>query len=397
MTALPPTSPPPPVAAAAPPSMAQAVGLVARRLRARVGRSLFFVTCLCLGIALLFTAWFGGGLYRQFVFSMSIGVACWLITDGARLAMGAATAVARQRLGLPWDPQAGWLRWRGMIPLILLGSVLGPPLGIAVADRILDQQSPPLWSLDSPTSRITLTVSLLATLIATLAFSWQERLAAVKSEAQAARRAQAESQLRLLQSQLEPHMLFNTLANLRVLIGLDPVRAQAMLDRLIAYLRATLQASRLPLHPLSVEFDRVADYLALLEVRMGPRLQVRLELPAALRERTVPPLILQPLVENCIRHGLEPQVAGGRLTVTASEHEGLLELQVSDNGAGLASPAASGSTGFGLEQVRSRLATLYGDRASFELGPGPDGQGTRARIRLPAEPPLAGPDEQPMS
>src|SRR5690606_23871824 len=123
-----------------------------------------------------------------------------------------------------------------------------------------------------------------------------------------AQRDAAEAKLKLLESQLEPHMLFNTLANLRVLIGLDPARAQAMLDQLIAFLRATLSASRAPMHPLSAEFARVADYLELMKIRMGERLVVELTLPDTLVGHPVPPLILQPLVENAIKHGLEPHV-----------------------------------------------------------------------------------------
>ena len=112
-------------------------------------------------------------------------------------------------------------------------------------------------------------------------------------------------------------MLFNTLANLRALIGVDPPAAQHMLDRLNAYLRATLNASRATQHPLSAEFARLADYLELMALRMGPRLQVTLDLPDALADVPVPPLLLQPLVENAIQHGLEPRVQGGALTVRA--------------------------------------------------------------------------------
>jgi LytS/YehU family sensor histidine kinase len=186
----------------------------------------------------------------------------------------------------------------------------------------------------------------------------------------------------LLQSQLEPHMLFNTLANLRVLIGIDPPRAQAMLDRLIAFLRATLSASRSTLHPLATEFERIGDYLALMGVRMGPRLQTRLSLPDELGAVGVPPLLLQPLVENSIKHGLEPQVAGGRIEVDARRDGDMLVLSVLDSGVGLGSAAPSGDSRFGLAQVRERLHTLYGSRASLELQDAAGG-GTRARIRLP--------------
>jgi LytS/YehU family sensor histidine kinase len=131
-----------------------------------------------------------------------------------------------------------------------------------------------------------------------------------------------EARLKLLEAQLEPHMMFNTLANLRVLIATDPPRAQAMLDHLIAYLRATLGGARAALHPLADEFARLADYLEIMAVRMGPRLAFALDLPEALRGVPVPPLLLQPLVENAIRHGLEPQVAGGHIGVRASTRPG---------------------------------------------------------------------------
>jgi LytS/YehU family sensor histidine kinase len=185
-----------------------------------------------------------------------------------------------------------------------------------------------------------------------------------------------------LQAQLEPHMLFNTLANLRVLIGIDAVRAQAMLDRLIAFLRATLSASRVGTQALSAEFERLGDYLALMQVRMGPRLQFAFDLPHDLRETPVPPLLLQPLVENCIAHGLEPKIEGGRIDVCAARDGAVLVLTVRDSGIGLQPAAATQGTRFGTQQVRDRLGALYGARASFALGPAADG-GTEARITLP--------------
>jgi sensor histidine kinase YesM len=189
-------------------------------------------------------------------------------------------------------------------------------------------------------------------------------------------------------------MMFNTLANLRVLIATDPPRAQAMLDHLIAYLRATLGGARAALHPLADEFARLADYLEIMAVRMGPRLAFALDLPEALRGVPVPPLLLQPLVENAIRHGLEPQVAGGHIGVHASTRFGpdgaLLVLEVVDTGVGLAqSPAHDTNhpgSHFGLTQVRERLATLYGAQGTLELIAG-DADGTCARVTFPLNSP----------
>ncbi len=155
-------------------------------------------------------------------------------------------------------------------------------------------------------------ISLIPGLAATYFFVSRGRLAAALMRAETAQRQAAENQLRLLESQLEPHMLFNTLANLRVLIGMDPPRAQAMLDQLIAFLRATLSASRSGSHPLREEFARLQDYLALMKVRMGERLQPVFELPAELAELAIPPLLLQPLVENAIKHAAGAEDRGRR-------------------------------------------------------------------------------------
>jgi sensor histidine kinase YesM len=182
-------------------------------------------------------------------------------------------------------------------------------------------------------------------------------------------------------------MLFNTLANLRALIATDPPRAVAMLDRLNGYLRMTLGASRAPAHPLAAEFDRLADYLELMSMRMGERLRYTLALPAELRDVPVPPLLLQPLVENAIRHGLEPQVAGGWLGVTAHRAADRLVIEVRDTGVGLDAAAPStgdADGGFGLAQVRERLAAVYGGGARLALAPALDADGgTRVTLSLP--------------
>jgi sensor histidine kinase YesM len=163
-----------------------------------------------------------------------------------------------------------------------------------------------------------------------------------------------------------------------------------MLDHLIAYLRATLSASRAARHPLASEFDRVSDYLALLAIRMGPRLQVRMELPDDLRSLPVPPLLLQPLVENCIHHGLEPKVAGGRIELRASRSGSTLQITVRDTGVGLDDTPASRGTGFGTTQVRERLSALFGDRAAFTLTAAHDAEGgALATITRPLAEPAA--------
>ncbi len=337
-----------------------------RRLREHSGRHLLVVGGLCLGIAVLLTAMDGRGFATKLVYSVCIGTVCILVVDLTRLSMAWLSDRTRRARGLPLlDSFSGW--W-GAIPGALLALVLGPTLGMALADAITGNQSASLLQLNSASTRITLVLGVLGTVISIVVIGSLESLAGARAQAESAQRLAAETQLRLLQSQLEPHMLFNTLANLRVLIGLQPQQAQTMLDHLIAYLRATLNASRSSTHPLATEFERVADYLALMAVRMGPRLQVQLDLPEALRHVPVPPLLLQPLVENAIKHGLEPQVAGGLVQVQARRVGKHLQLVVRDTGRGLQAARGDGmGSHFGLAQVRERLATLYGPRASVTL------------------------------
>ncbi|GAP36812.1 autolysin sensor kinase [Piscinibacter sakaiensis] len=352
-------------------------------------------------VAVFLSIVFGKTFWRTLVYSECISLGCWLFIDGGRAL--AARWVHRRRPDRadPCGDDAEWPGWGWMSACVLFGSIGGALLGHAVADALLGADSRVLDS--GPDALLALMViSLVPGIAATWYFQARSRLQALQANAEAAQRQAAEHQLRLLESQLEPHMLFNTLANLRVLIGLEPARAQEMLDRLIAYLRATLGGSRVALHPLRAEFERLADYLALMRVRMGHRLQEALRLPGELGGLAVPPLLLQPLVENAIKHGLEAHVEGGRLEIEAVLDGGQLVLRVRDTGAGLAPgrgaapaarPEAAGadpapSGGFGLAQVRERLATLYGEAASLELCavPAAEGGGTLATVRLPARP-----------
>jgi len=334
----------------------------------------------CGVVAVFFSFAFDNAFGPVLVVSLCIGLTCQLLIDGGRRLL--AHWLLRSR---PDDAELrrGWPGWRWTVPIILLGSWVGIQIGYPLAGWLLGVN---LHSPGLDRSRgvfVVLAVSVVAA-VAVIFWSWSRaRLAASEARAQAALRAAAENQLKLIESQLEPHMLFNTLANLRVLIAIDAPRAQAMLDHLIAFLRATLDASRVGQHPLADEFARLADYLALMGVRMGPRLASSFDLPDSLRNVAVPPLLLQPLVENCIKHGLEPKVEGGRIELRARREGDSLVLTVSDDGVGLtAAPGGATSTRFGLEQVRRRLAALYGERAGLQLEPAAQG-GTQVRITLP--------------
>lgn len=381
---MPTMSPPLP---ASPPGPPDSPARLAERLRSWLPpKSHLLVTQgVCLAIA-IFLSLLGTSFLVAWLYSALIGTLSGMMVDlGRQLA-------SRWRLSRPGPHSArlrdGWPGWGWMLPIIVLGCSLGYFGGSLMADALTGFSTVsggPRWR----GLMFTIVLSITAGLAATWFFQSQARLAAVEAEMAQVGRLAAETQLKLLQSQLEPHMLFNTLANLRALIGVDPERAQQMLDRLIDFLRATLNASRSTQHPLSAEFGRLGDYLALMQIRMGPRLAVQFELPEGLATEPVPPLLLQPLVENAIKHGLEPHKGGGVLRVEAQRDGTMLQLDISDSGLGLGRddggpppPAASVGTGFGLTQVRERLHTLYGERASLSLLPR-DGGGTVARVRLP--------------
>lgn len=187
------------------------------------------------------------------------------------------------------------------------------------------------------------------------------------------------AQLRLLQAQIEPHFLFNSLANVAALIDADPALAGRLLDALIRYLRSSLQRTRAERGLLGDEVALLTAYLDVLKIRMGERLDYAFEIPPDLMAREFPPMLLQPLVENAIRHGLEPKLAGGRLRVSAAEGDGCLRIVVSDDGVGFGDTAGDG---VGLANVRARLAALYGPEARMLVNSGV-GAGVTATLELP--------------
>lgn len=324
------------------------------------------------------------------LYSLSITLFCWACVDGGRLIVARTQFLRRQLTdvapgssGAPAHPE--WPGRVSMVLVLVIGTAAGHTLGVGLANLLTGFNEPNLLSL-APRQAFTMVgFSLIPGIAATYFFWSRGELSAATARAELAQREAAENQLKLLESQLEPHMLFNTLANLRVLIGLNPDRAQAMLDHLIAFLRATLEASRSGSHPLSAEFERAKDYAALMQVRMGDRLRTQFDLPIELADAAIPPLLLQPLVENAIKHGLEPNVSGGELRVVARRQANALTITVRDTGVGIASKTEPTSgTHFGLQQVRSRLANLYGASASLTLEAATDSQGGAvATITLP--------------
>ncbi len=192
-----------------------------------------------------------------------------------------------------------------------------------------------------------------------------------------------EARLEALRMQLNPHFLFNTLHTVSALIHEKPDVADRMVARLSELLRLSLDQSKPQEVPLSEELDFLDRYLDIEQTRFADRLKVEKQVEAGVQDALVPYLILQPLVENAIRHGIEPREDLGHLTIRARRSDGMLELRVSDNGAGLAADgAAPAREGIGLSNTRSRLRHLYGDNFKLELVNGTGG-GLEARLDLP--------------
>jgi sensor histidine kinase YesM len=173
-----------------------------------------------------------------------------------------------------------------------------------------------------------------------------------------------ETHLRLLQAQVEPHFLFNTLSNILSLLESDPTKGRAMLEDLARYLRSSLSRTRDRSTTLGQEMDLVRAYLGIWKVRMGERLHYTIDVPERLRELPFPPMLVQPLVENAVKHGLENKIEGGEILVRVEEHAEGYRLIVADTGSGLQEDAISG---IGLANVRERLEALYHGKARLTL------------------------------
>jgi signal transduction histidine kinase len=193
---------------------------------------------------------------------------------------------------------------------------------------------------------------------------------------------QLATRLRLLQAQVEPHFLFNTLSNARRLCQSDAASGRAMLAQLTRYLRGALPRMRENETSLAEEIELVEAYLGLQKIRMGARLETSIEAPAPLLGARVPPMMLATLVENAIKHGIAPLAEGGSIRVKVERGGDALRLSVADTGRGL---SASSGAGVGLANIRARLAALYGNRAALELQANAP-RGVAAIITLPITP-----------
>jgi hypothetical protein len=298
-----------------------------------------------------------GSFGELLVISEFIGLAI------ASVSMLAHRVLPIDKLPSPW----------GMVLCQTIAMPLGYSIGLTLARGILGQ---PFQFPFQVSSAVGTGASLLATIVISLAmWSYAKR--------EEARRVQertehllAQAELRMLRAQLEPHMLFNTLANLRALIEEDPKASLIMVDQFIAYLRGALGGSRVNERPLVEEFDQINAYLALMKHRLGARLAWTTKLPITLNNALIPSFLLQPLVENAVRHGIEPLSSGGTVTLDAVISNSMLLLTITNDAstdvinrdhAKQSTISTDTGSNYGLAHVRQRLKASYGDSATFSL------------------------------
>lgn len=316
------------------------------------------------------------GLLAMLEFSPSFG-STLVISLCIGLSINTAFIVVGDRL-------KHWESWY-LGPIIITAAGLG--FGLALAGQLVLGR--PWFFFSSDYS--SLVAGIFFGVLGFMIFSTREQLLKTRTqlaEAETARIAQErrmlETELRLLQAQIEPHFLFNTLGNIQSLIHTHPDGAEAMLQNLSRLLRASLRRTRAETATLAEELEIVTAYLDIQKVRMGDRLQVMIDVPETLRAWPLPPLLLQPLVENAVIHGLDNRIEGGRVTIEARPENDRLLIRVTDTGNGFG--AGKGGNGVGLRNVRERLAGLYASAASLDLFENASG-GVTAELKLPGSKP----------
>lgn len=341
-----------------------------------LGTILGITTAVCTGIALLL--WVAvpsigaQSITPVLVHSLSIGLTAALLT-----------VYSTRQLDNQRRTSAIWL-----IVLLIPVSIIAFFVGSILARLFLGLPLNPFGVFASTSDTVSLITTIIATAMCTGFFLSRNHINRLKLQAtQDAHRVQS-AKLSMLQAQIEPHMLFNTLANLRALIHVDPARAITMLDRLDGFLRMTLEGSRNSSNSLLNEFAGIENYLAIMQIRLGDRLTYSLDLPKELVDIKVPSLLIQPVVENAILHGIEPCVNGGHLSVCARMESDALCVDVRDTGVGINKSENTiqpprPNCGFGLHSLQVRLPDFNGQPGVQIHSPLPDSvRGTQVCLRV---------------
>ena len=318
-------------------------------------------------------------------FSAAVAVLVWWLIDS-----GGFWAVLIISLSIGWSVNLAFVLLQGPLsrrigpwaaPALIVA--LGLLAGLLIAGALVGNH--PLFYFSG--SFTTVVLALFFGITGTLVFYTRERLHHTRrqlseSELRQSRQEQllAETELKLLQAQIEPHFLFNTLSNIAQLVPGNPELAVRTLENLTTLLRASLARTRSGESTLGQEIDFGASYLAIQATRLQGRLSYEIDLPDELWEIPLPPLLVQPLLENAVAHGVEVKPEGGKVVFSARRIDDELVLSVSDSGAGISETGAAG--GSGLRNIRDRLRLRYGPKASLELTPA-NPRGVNALISIP--------------
>ncbi len=334
-----------------------------------LGIALVLMTVSVFLMAVPEAGWWSSSLVNNLVLGLGVGVTMLLVLRLCERVLPARTLAllaARQ----------DWRSVAAVTAILIIGMALGTRVAYVILSRIYDFD---MWKKLSGVPMVQLKFGMFALLV--IGANWIWWLLQAKENALA--KQAAESQLRMLQAQIEPHFLFNTLANVQSLIGSDGVRAQLMLEAFTDYLRASLGQMRVTDVPLAVELETARCYLQLMQIRMGRRLAFSIEASEEAAQAMLPPLLLQPLVENAVHHGLEAKMGGGNVRLRALVHGGQLQVTVDDDGIGLeqARRAARPGQGTALANIRERLHTRYPGMATLQIDALE--YGTRATLALP--------------
>lgn len=276
-------------------------------------------------------------------------------------------------------PEQGSKRSAALVMAVVLPAAMGVAIGLVARYRT-GYYPPMLYALGEVMRWATVTG------ILALVYELQRRdraatkaLRLIEMNRIVLERRRMEARLKMLQAQIEPHFLFNTLATVKRLFHTEPQSGAAMLGSLTLYLKGALPRLRDDESSLGDEMELVRAYLEILQVRMGERLRFSTELPGGLERLAFPSMMLITLVENAVKHGIDKKPEGGKIEVRARVNGSRIRIEVSDSGVGL---QASSGTGVGLSSVRARLQALYGDLASLGLEPN-DPMGVVASLDLP--------------
>ncbi len=281
--------------------------------------------------------------------------------------------------------------WKMLIPLVI-GSLIGVTIGITIQAIILNASFELVISsvIENYTNVLsTLFAALFFGTIILIYFAYREKILKAKSRLQAEKitnldhqKMIAETSLRLLQAQIEPHFLFNTLSNVISLIDTDPQKSKRLLESLTDFLRASLKRSTDIHQHLRNEISLIRNYLAILQIRFGQRLNYTINVADGIDDCAFPPLLLQPLVENAVTHGIEPLTDGGVIAITITKQNQNLVITVTDTGKGLSTEPIKGH---GLSNIRDRIQSLYGQNGRLLIEENSP-SGVTATIEVPYEP-----------